>query len=287
MKKKFPYSMESESDASSDGEQISEAFFKKINTDGNKEINDEDNKNIDNEKKDKTEIDKVQMLQKRYEWLNGQLPIEVRPSGIEDKDSITNNNMHITWLSKNMKKVEVKYNGKIYKKLAGPFREMYLAYNKNPNEDVQLDDEDERKTKKRKTRNLTFWEDVDCHVRQFISEPHDTEESNPRKWNNITRVIPLEIHTSLNPIPNDKNDKPPDNIKTSRGRKRKIETDVVKNKSDVINKNDNSDRKRIYLDSSDIKNLDDRMHSLEHQLKKIYNMASKIYQKIPDNFPSK
>jgi len=258
MKKKFPHSMESESDASSDGEQISEAFFKKINTDGNKEINDEDNKNTDIEKKDKTEIDKVQMLQKRYEWLNGQLPIEVRPSGIEDKDSITNNNMHITWLSKNMKKVEVKYNGKIYKKLAGPFREMYLAYNKNPNEDVQLDDEDERKTKKRKTRNLTFWEDVDCHVRQFISEPHDTEESNPRKWNNITRVIPLEIHTSLNPIPND-----------------------------IINKNDNSDRKRIYLDSSDIKNLDDRMHSLEHQLKKIYNMASKIYQKIPDNFPSK
>ena len=150
-----------------------------------------------------------------------------------------------------------------------------------PNEVVQLDDEDERKTK---TRNLTFWEDVDCYVRPFINEPYDTEKLTPRKWINITRVIPLEIHTSLNPIPNDK---PPDNIKTSRGRKRKIETDVVKNKSDVINKNDNSDRKRIYLDSSDIKNLDDRMHSLEHQLKKIYNMASKIYQKIPDNFPSK
>ena len=83
-KKKFQHSIESESD---------------------KEINGEDNKNIDNEKKYKTEIDKNQMLQKRVDWLMRQLPIEVRPSGIDDKDNITDNNIYITWITRSRNKV--------------------------------------------------------------------------------------------------------------------------------------------------------------------------------------
>ena len=211
------------------------------------------------------EEDKVKIIiSERFIWLSSQLPILIRPDVV---DCSLEECAEITWVSKNLKKIEVVYpreDGKPYRKVAVAFNAMMREFKEDPNIQIPVKPDEYNKSD---FRNPNFWQDVECYVKGKITDEDDDDEKNPKTWVSIKKVIPEQIRSKWNTVENDKNDVPPprDNgikTKSPRGRKKRKLDAIMDDKIEKLRR-----RNEIESDFVDNPNYLEKIASLEDNLK--------------------
>jgi len=238
-----------------------------------KDGNEKDIISSNNNNSNSSNMEKIEnSARKRYNWIKRQLPLLVRPLGVEKESSYAT----LEWISENLKSVRIRYKGKVYSKANAAFTRML----ENAGINI-LNDITKRKDGKKKIQRKTFWDDAECQIRPHLPEEGDTEKDNPLLWCPMKKVIPAYYRTSLNTLPKD--NPPPsiededtqhkDQIKSSKhvGRKRKLSqaSDRNENENENIEISQVKKRRSETELSQQISILTERIEDLNSNLKEL------------------